>query len=376
MKVRKVHRGGKEVWEVDLPASKVGAKRTRFFAATREQAVTKATEFIERKDLEGAFGKLSPDVFAVASRWSAEGRLKAEEIDQACREYSARKGLNATAADAVDDYLTAPREVPLSKVHLGPLRTRLNAFVNEFGPRQLVTITPGELGDFCKTQGRSSPNYYSALRALFTYAHSRDWVASNPFERIARPQLEPAERGLLTPDQMKKMLRVAAGLEGIRRSEGLLRLLVLGGFCGLRHSECLRQPCEGIDRKTWEIHVARMKTAKRGMRERYAQTEANAQAWLSWLALPETGRVVTLTDSNVRIHRLEAAHLAGMEGWPDNALRRSFASYHLASFGNAARTAEILGHTDAETTQSKYRVARKKEVADAWFALTPAAVLA
>jgi hypothetical protein len=37
---------------------------------------------------------------------------------------------------------------------------------------------------------------------------------------------------------------------------------------------------------------------------------------------------------------------ADIEEWPDNALRHSFASYHLAHLKNAASTALELGHHD------------------------------
>ena len=46
---------------------------------------------------------------------------------------------------------------------------------------------------------------------------------------------------------------------------------------------------------------------------------------------------------------------AGVMEWPDNALRHSFASYHLAQFKNAASTALELGHHDSRITFAHYR---------------------
>ena len=46
----------------------------------------------------------------------------------------------------------------------------------------------------------------------------------------------------------------------------------------------------------------------------------------------------------MRATRLRSSAL----GWPANALRDSFASYHLARFENAAKLAIELGHTDQE----------------------------
>src|SRR5262249_16801386 len=46
---------------------------------------------------------------------------------------------------------------------------------------------------------------------------------------------------------------------------------------------------------------------------------------------------------------------AGIRKWPENALRHSFASYHLARFKNAAATALELGHHDSRVTFAHYR---------------------
>jgi integrase len=51
----------------------------------------------------------------------------------------------------------------------------------------------------------------------------------------------------------------------------------------------------------------------------------------------------------------EARKAAGIKQWPKNALRHSYASYHLAQFQNAAVTALELGHTNASITFKHYR---------------------
>jgi integrase len=52
---------------------------------------------------------------------------------------------------------------------------------------------------------------------------------------------------------------------------------------------------------------------------------------------------------------------------PDNALRHSFASYHLAHFKNAAATALELGHHNAIVTLAHYReLVRPKEAGRYW----------
>lgn len=62
---------------------------------------------------------------------------------------------------------------------------------------------------------------------------------------------------------MRALLKAAA------ETPVVLRYLVLGGFFGLRPSEVEKLRCEDIDLEHAEVHVRNMKTAKRGLRERY-----------------------------------------------------------------------------------------------------------
>ena len=59
--------------------------------------------------------------------------------------------------------------------------------------------------------------------------------------------------------------------------------------------------------------------------------------------------------------------------WPENGLRHSFASYHLAAFKNAASTALELGHHDSRVTFAHYRELVKPREAARYWKLRPAA---
>src|ERR1700731_3457080 len=79
-------------------------------------------------------------------------------------------------------------------------------------------------------------------------------------------------------------------------------------------------------------------------------------------------------DSGARFHFTKAKdeELCG-ERWPDNALRHSFASYHLAHFRNAATTALELGHHDSRITFRHYRELVKPKEAARFWSIRPAA---
>jgi integrase len=63
---------------------------------------------------------------------------------------------------------------------------------------------------------------------------------------------------------------------------------------------------------------------------------------------------------------------AGILNGPDNALRHSFASYHLARFKNAASTALELGHHDSRVTFAHYRELVKPKDAERYWIIRPA----
>jgi integrase len=77
------------------------------------------------------------------------------------------------------------------------------------------------------------------------------------------------------------------------------------------------------------------------------------------------GSVTPFDDFKQLFERARA--VAGINEWPQNALRHSFASYHLAHFKNAASTALELGHHDSRVTFAHYReLVKPKEAARYW----------
>jgi integrase len=63
---------------------------------------------------------------------------------------------------------------------------------------------------------------------------------------------------------------------------------------------------------------------------------------------------------------------AGIERWPRNALRHTFASCHLAHFQNAGKTALQLGHTESRTLFAHYReLVKSRDAATFWNIFPP-----
>jgi integrase len=173
---------------------------------------------------------------------------------------------------------------------------------------------------------------------------------------------------------MAKALRRSAGLDDGPPRKQMLLLLILGGFFGLRYSEAIRARWEDIDFKTGELHVKEMKTEQKGIAERWVTILPVAKAWLYASGVEKSGPIIAINSRNLRAQRNTVLAEAKMGRWIHNVLRRSYASYHLAAFEDAAKTAREMGHTDAKTTLAKYNVARRRADGLEWFKLTPKVV--
>ena len=68
----------------------------------------------------------------------------------------------------------------------------------------------------------------------------------------------------------------------------------------------------------------------------------------------------------------QARVTAGITEWPDNALRHSFASYHLAHFKDAKALALEMGHTDSGMLFNHYRALVRPNDAERYWNIGPA----
>src|SRR5262249_59596050 len=68
----------------------------------------------------------------------------------------------------------------------------------------------------------------------------------------------------------------------------------------------------------------------------------------------------------------EVRKAAGIDQWPDNALRHSFASYHVAKFRDAKGLALEMGHTDSGMLFNHYRALVRPREAERYWNIRPA----
>jgi len=185
-------------------------------------------------------------------------------------------------------------------------------------------------------------------------------TTSNPAAETEKANEIDAPPGILTVQQTARLLEAA--------SPELLPYVAIGAFAGLRRAELERLDWSDVhfDDNLIEITAQKSKTARR----RFVKIQRNLREWL----LPFRKHKGIVTPDNFP-KRLDAARdAAGIDDWPDNALRHSFASYHLAHFKDAAALALEMGHTNSGLIFNHYRQLVRPKEAERYWNIRPAPV--
>ena len=249
-----------------------------------------------------------------------------------------------TADKAFKSFMEAKAHDGLRPRYLDDLRSRVGRFVEAFDGRPLAAIESHEIDRYLRMRGVSPATRNSIslrLGVFFEYAKEQGWVQVNPVHGMSRAKVAPHPPGILTVEELARLLEVA--------SDVTLPFIAIGAFAGIRSAELERLQWKDIrwEERLIEISALSSKTASR----RFVKMQPNLLAWLAPYRTRQ-GRICP-----ERMHSLLNADRAraGLSHWPQNGLRHSFASYHMAHFRSAAETALELGHHDAQITFRHYR---------------------
>jgi integrase len=332
-------------WKVDIPASIAGRRIRRFFAEKRtaEMAVAVLLGDLKRKGTEGA---------SITNQGPT--------VNQALNSY-------------MQDKHVSPR-------YLGALKYHCSRMEADWGPRAISGLTVLDVERFVRrpTWGpRSRWNALGAVRTFLAWAQRRDLIQSNPAQKLAAEMRRPdARKEILSVEEMRLLLELTQDNPEMRA------FVCLGGFAGVRTAEIQRLEWRDLDFENKEIHVRPdvIKKTRRGWRERYVRMEPTFLRHCPTMGVgrivPRGHRTFGLRFRALRDRMAAALESQGnpgaarwREGWPDNCLRHSFASYHLAIREDAAATAYQMGHTSPITLYREYARAVRRSDADRWWAL-------
>jgi integrase len=346
---------------------RVNGKRKRLFFPTKNKAEEELARLKIKRRNEGENALRISDTLRIVALECAE-KLKpfGKSLQDATDFYVKflRDAERSIAAGVlVDEYLAAQDRLKRSQTHISDLRQRLGRFKEDFGGRPIRTITTNELEKWLhalKLSAQSINNFRSRLAALFAYAEKRGYIEKNPVSAIDKIKLVDEAPEIFTPEQLQKLLEHAP--------TNLLPAIALGAFGGLRTAEILRLEWQDIDLKRNFINVAasKSKTAKR----RLIPIAANLAEWLR----PYTqlsGGIYPFSHRWYHFNLDELRKTAELPEWPNNGLRHSFASYHLAKHQNAPQLALEMGHTTPRMIFDNYREVVTPEEAERYWAIRP-----
>src|SRR6516165_205658 len=263
--------------------------------------------------------------------------------------------------EVVADLLAARAADGMSPRYLGDLRVRLSRFVLSFGEEMIAGISASRIDQWLRGLGVgpvTRNTYRRRLAVLFSFAKRRGYATENPVADVERAKERETEIAILSVSELARLLECA--------SSDILPFWTIGAFAGLRRAE--------IERLTWnevdfdagviEVKAAKAKTASR----RLVTIQPNLCEWLAPYRT-RTGRACPVNLQRKINEDRERAKLRAE--WPQNALRHSFGSYHLARFNDAAKLALEMGNSPA-TIFRHYRQLVKPKEAERYWKIAPA----
>lgn len=303
-----------------------------------------------------------------AERLAPTGRTLTQAVDF----YLAHLAVNErsiTVNEAVAELLARKAAMGMSKRYIAEMKHQLERVKEAFGARKVTTLTTQELEGWLlgrKLAPISHANARRYLSILFNHCIKQGSAKTNPAEAMDTPKVMQTPPGILTPAAMRALIGLAR-----EHHPDLLAAVLIQAFAGLRREEVRRLDWTEVNlaRGYIEIKALKSKTAQR----RLVTVRPNLAEFLAPLRREHGPVAPSCYDkcaAKLR-ERLESKK----HRWPENALRHSFASYHLADCQDAAKTALQLGHKGAGMLFEHYRELVTPEDAAAWWAISPGAAI-
>ena len=233
----------------------------------------------------------------------------------------------------------------MSPRYLGDLRVRLGRFALSFGEEMIAGISASRIDEWLRGLGVGAvtrKRSVGRLAVLFSFAKRHGYVTENPVADVERAKERETEIEILSVSQAARLLECAGS--------DMLPFWAIGAFAGLRRAEIERLTWSEIDfdASVIEVKASKSKTASR----RLVTIQPNLREWLA----PYRTRIGRVCPVNLQRKINDDRERAGLRaGWPQNALRHSFGSYHLAQFNDAAKLALEMGNSPATIYFRHYR---------------------
>jgi site-specific recombinase XerD len=209
---------------------------------------------------------------------------------------------------------------------------------------------------------RTIRNHIHAIKALFAYYHKHGAMTENPAAEMKLPKLDPAQRKLVSDEDLAVLLE-AAGKQASDyrcvRDKAILSVLI---FCAIRRQELLDLRAEDVN---LDNKVLVVQKGKGGKSRQVPLCKEVHQALVDWLAMRQVLKVKrdarlftipggrSMGDFALAKMLREVIAIAGLKGEDriqPHSIRHAGATRMLRNGMDLASISVWLGHSDLKTT--------------------------
>lgn len=352
---------GREVTDWIIDCGKVDGKRKRFVRATLAEAKSYAIVLRTDREIMGQ----------IALALTPAQRIEAAQCFQELN------GTGYSLTGAVHCFLELRKSPAIAPKDITAISLEMEAAAmsHKLRPRSLQSML-GWHHRFCVPFGRMIPadittkqidtwlyalalpsatSKNNALRyvsAIFAYAIKKGYAATNPVSAIERPHIERKTPEFLPVGEVAAIMAFARE----NHTEWVGRL-ALGFFAGIRSAELDRLDYAQVRIEARTVRIL-PEVSKTGIARIITMSE-NLAAWLT--------DIDPYHEASGRIGKMVFLHPDG-KTLPPNAMRHTFATYHLAMYQDAAATSLQLGHQgDSRLLFRHYAgLATRREAQEYW----------
>ena len=218
--------------------------------------------------------------------------------------------------------------------------------------RRVRAITPQECTRYIEMAFDTPRQRLKArliLSGVFSTAIKKGWCSSNPVAQVEVPRVEEKQVPILTPEEIKNISTAAEEYADGRCAAAVGMML----YAGIRPHEVERLNWGQVDLQEQAIYIQPRHSKTGGSRR--VTIHKPLLRLLHKYKQPST---CSICPANWQTHWRQLRRAAGWDSsshsWQQDALRHTFASYHLSHFRSYAELQVELGHRDATLLRTRY----------------------
>ena len=217
--------------------------------------------------------------------------------------------------------------------------------------RRMRSITPHECAEYIEKAFDTPRQRQKArliLSGVFSTAMKHGWCDANPVARVEAPRVKENPVPILTPQEIAQLTTTAESYQGGSCAAAVGMML----YAGIRPHEVARLTWTQVDLQAQAIYILPQHSKTGG-----ARRVTIHRPLLRILRKHQQPDTATICPANWLRHWQALRHTAGWgrgRKWPQDALRHTFASYHLSHFRSYAELQIEIGHRDATLLRTRY----------------------